>query len=121
MFNKFKRTVTYIYKKIKQGVKIMTNAGKEVITKASEVGKEFVSGTKDVINTVGTTAVNRYADHMDKKINVAPSMVKQVIESMKNTHNRKVAGIVMVGVGLGISICGGSLFVSGYIKEEEVE
>ena len=119
MFNKLKKAVKYIVKKIKQGVEIVTEISKDIITGVSEVGKEVVSGTKDVVNTVGTTAVNRYADYMDKKLHIAPNIVKQVLKSMKNTNNRKVTGIVMIGIGLGVSICGGSLFTSGYIKEDE--
>lgn len=59
MFNKFKKAVTYICKKIKQGVKIM-----------AEVGKELVSAGKDIVNTVGCKAVDRIADHADKKLDM---------------------------------------------------
>ena len=114
MFNKLKKAVKYVAKKIKRGVEIVAEISKDIITGVSEV----VSGTKDVVNTVGTTAVNRYADYMDKKLHIAPNIVKQVLKSMKNTNNRKVTGIVMIGIGLGVSICGGSLFASGYIKQE---
>ena len=66
MFNKLKKAVKYIVKKIKRGVEI----SKELVNQVSEVGKEVVSGTKDVVNTVGTTAINRYADYMDKKLDM---------------------------------------------------
>lgn len=34
---------------------------------------------------------------------------------------RKIIGMVMIGFGLGVSVIGGSLFASGYIKKEEVK
>lgn len=89
MLNKFKKAVKYIAKKIKQRVEIMTNAGKEAINKVSEVGKEVISGTKDVMNTVGNTAVNRYADHMDKKLD----MVKSAAVGLKSTGSSLCNGV----------------------------
>lgn len=106
MFNKFKRAITYIRKKIKQGVKIMTNAGKDVINTASEVGKEFVSGTKEIVNTVGNTAVNRYADHMDKKIELSKTVLKTVRSDIysifKNPTYIKNLGIVLLFTSAGL-------------------
>lgn len=89
MLNKFKKAVKYIAKKIKQGVKIIAEISKDIITDVSEVGKEVVSGTKDVINTVGITAVNRYADHMDKKLD----MVKSAAVGLKSTGSSLCNGV----------------------------
>lgn len=130
MLNKFKKAIKYIAKKIKQGVKIMAEISKDIITGVSEVGKEVVLGTKDVINTVGTTAVNRYADHADKKLD----MIQAAAIGLKNTgsslcngvkstrsslcncfnsaNNRKVIGIIFTFVGMG-------LYASGCIRNDK--
>lgn len=110
MFNKFKRAITYICKKIKHGVKIMTNAGKEAINKVSEVGKEVISGTKDVMNTVGNTAVNRYVDHMDKKLEFSKTVLKTVRTDIysifKNPTYIKNLGIVFLFTSAGLITVG---------------
>ena len=123
MLNKFKKTLTYIYKKIKQGVEIVAEISKDIITGVSEVGKEVVSGTKDVVNTVGTTAVNRYADYMDKKIDLGKSICNGVCNGVKtvcNSNNRTTFGCILISIGLGISCVGGGFVVSGKINNKEV-
>ena len=133
MFNKLKKAVKYVAKKIKQGVEIVAEISKDIITSVSEVGKEVVSGTKDVINAVGTTAVNRYADYMDKKLDLGKSICNGVCNGVKTAgktvlnetktagkalcnvfrkpSNRKITGLVLTFAGVG-------LFISGYIKQE---
>lgn len=110
MFNKFKRAITYICKKIKQGVKIIAEISKDIITDVSEVGKEVVSGTKDVINTVGITAVNRYADHMDKKLEFSKAVLKTVRTDIysifKNPTYIKNLGIVFLFTSAGLITVG---------------
>ena len=130
MLNKLKKALTYIYKKIKRGVEIVAEISKDIITGVSEVGKEVVSGTKDVINTVGTTAVNRYADYMDKKIDLGKSICNGVCNGAKtvcngvktvcNSNNRTTFGCILISIGLGISCVGGGFVVSGKINNKEV-
>ena len=117
MFNKLKTAVKYVDKKIKQRVKIMAEISKDIITGVSEVGKEVVSGTKDVINTVGTTAVNRYADYMDKKIDMVEragsalcngvKTIRTDIHSMfKNPTYIKNLGVVLLFTSAGLITVG---------------
>ena len=119
MLNKLKKAVKYIVKKVKQGVEIVAEISKDIITGVSEVGKEVVSGTKDVVNTVGTTAVNRYADYMDKKIDLGKSICNGVCNGTKTVCNgvktaAKKTNRVQIGYFL---VCAGvGLIVSGKLK-----
>lgn len=115
MFNKFKRAVTYICKKIKQGVKIMAEVG------------------KDIVNTVGCKAVDRIADHADKKLEMveragsalcngakgagktSKSTIKEVFSGighfMNDTESLKTYGSMFIFVGAG-------MLVNGIIKSK---
>ena len=125
MFNKLKKAVKYIVKKIKQGVEIVAEISKDIITGVSEVGKEVVSGTKDVVNTVGTTAVNRYADYMGKKIDLGKSICSTIHNDIKtacniiaNPHNRITAGVIGICLGVGLSV---GFIITGVIDTKRTE
>ena len=121
MFNKLKKAVKYIVKKIKQGVEIVAEISKDIITGVSEV----VSGTKDVVNTVGTTAVNRYADYMDKKIDLGKSICSTIHNDIKtacniiaNPHNRITTGVIGICLGVGLSV---GFIITGVIDTKRTE
>ena len=121
MFNKLKKAVKYIVKKIKQGVEIVAEISKDIITGVSEV----VSGTKDVVNTVGTTAVNRYADYMGKKIDLGKSICSTIHNDIKtacniiaNPHNRITAGVIGICLGVGLSV---GFIITGVIDTKRTE
>lgn len=82
---------------IKRGVKSMAKTVNNMISNNNEVELAKIKLAEECIKGVG---------------NAVSNVVKGVTNSIKDPHTRRVVGVIVVGLGIGL---GGSLIASSYV------
>ena len=132
MFNKLKKAVKYIVKKIKQGVEIMAktiNDAKCAVAKTAEVGANVVSDIYkarcevtikklDMVERAGSAVCNGVKGAGSAVCNGVKGAGSAVYNIVANPHNRITAGVIGICLGVGLSA---GFIITGVIDTKRTE